>query len=40
MTEQAPRAGRARRVVGWTALALLAGASAAVAYAVLVVLGH
>ncbi|MGE9349599.1 hypothetical protein ACQP60_08995 [Isoptericola variabilis] len=40
MTEPAPRAGRARRVVGWIALALLAAATAAVTYAVVVFLGH
>lgn len=40
MTEHAPRAGRARRVVGWTALALLTVASAGIAYAVAVFVGH
>ncbi|MFE5307305.1 hypothetical protein [Isoptericola sp. NPDC056573] len=40
MTAHAPRPGRARRAVGWTALALLTAASAVVAYAVLVLLGR
>lgn len=40
MTEQPPHAGRARRVVGWVALGLLTVATAGIAYAVLVFLGH
>ncbi len=40
MTELPPRAGRARRTVGWVALALLAAATAVVTYAVVVFLGH
>ncbi|MFE5290820.1 hypothetical protein ACFQ8T_01450 [Isoptericola sp. NPDC056618] len=41
MTEPAPDAGRARPVVGWTALALLTAAAAAVVVdAVVVFLGH
>ncbi|HWV79448.1 MAG TPA: hypothetical protein VN027_19215 [Isoptericola sp.] len=40
MTVHPPGTGRARRAVGRVALGLLAAASAAVAYAVLVVLGH
>ncbi|MFB7797000.1 hypothetical protein [Isoptericola nanjingensis] len=40
MTEPAPHTGRARHVVGWTGLALLTAASAVVAYAIAVFLGH